>query len=80
MNELFSELAHNGVMGVLLAIMLALFVRKDGELQREREARVNDAKDYTKLAVDLQRQVMDSVAKLSEIFTELKQERRRERA
>jgi hypothetical protein len=80
MNELFVELAHSGLMGALLAIMLALFVRKDRELQREREARVNDAKDYTKLAVELQRQVMDSVAKLSEIFTELKQERRRERA
>ena len=79
MNELFLELAKSGLMGILLAVMLALFVRKDRELQREREARVSDAKDYTRLAVELQKQVMDSVDKLSEIFRELKDERRRER-
>ena len=61
MNELFLELAKSGLMGILLAVMLALFVRKDRELQREREARVSDAKDYTRLAVELQKQLMDSV-------------------
>ena len=45
---------------------------KDRELKAERQARIEDAQNYTELALKLQAQVIDSVHKLSDILKEMK--------
>jgi hypothetical protein len=54
--------------GVVAALMTYLYFRKDNELTAERAARIVDAQSYSKLALDLQKQVMDATTKLSTVF------------
>lgn len=61
-------LLEHGSSGLVAALMLYLFVRKDSELAAERAARIADAKGYTTLALDLQKQVMVATEKLSDVF------------
>lgn len=45
---------------------------KDQELQAERLARIDDAKNYTELALKLQSQVIEAVNRLGDILDEMK--------
>lgn len=78
MTELGTALANYGPIGVTCAILLYLFLRKerelakkDAELAAERLARISDVKDFTKLALDLQKGVNDNVQKLADMFETL---------
>ena len=56
-----------------MLVIVGLVARaKDRELKAERQARIEDAQGYTKLALGLQAQVIDSVHKLSDILKEMK--------
>lgn len=55
--------------------MTLLWMRKDNELTTERAARVADAKDFTKLALELQNRVMDATNKLSDVFDAIRREK-----
>lgn len=57
---------------MLLVIVGWVAWAKDRELKAERLARVADAKDYNRLAMDLQARVIDTVHKLSGILDEVK--------
>lgn len=61
--------------GVVAALMTYLFVRKDNELAIERTARITDAQSYSKLALDLQKQVMDATNKLSDVFDAIRKDK-----
>lgn len=69
---IFTQIASQGLLGALLIVVGWIAFRKDGELQLERQARINDAKNYTELALKLQAQVLDSVNKLADILDEMK--------
>jgi hypothetical protein len=75
MSEFLSILLTHGSSGLVAALMLYMFVRKDNELTVERAARVADAKDFTKLALDLQNRVMDATNKLSDVFDAIRREK-----
>lgn len=66
------SLASHGLLGMMLIIVGWVAWRKDVDLQAERLARIEDAKDYTRLALDLQAKVLDSVNKLADILDEMK--------
>lgn len=56
-----------------MLIIVGLFaIKKDNELKLEREARITDAKNYTDLALNLQKQVLEAIDTLSEILDEMK--------
>ena len=71
-SALVGQLASQGLLGVVCALALYIAWRKDTDLETERKARVDDAKDYTDRAIKLQAQVLDSVNKLAEVFDEVK--------
>lgn len=65
-------LASQGVLGVILVFVGWFAWTKDREANTERQARINDAKDYNALALKLQSQGIDLVNKLSDILEEVK--------
>jgi hypothetical protein len=65
---LVDALAHYGIPGIVLAVFVALFVKKDAELKRERDARIQDAKDFNTLSLKLQQDVLTAVDKLESLF------------
>jgi hypothetical protein len=67
-SELTALLLEHGSTGLVAVLMLTMFIRKDNELTTERAARIADAKDFTRLALDLQNRVMDATNKLSDVF------------
>lgn len=75
MSEFLTLLIEHSSSGVVAALMTYLFVRKDNELTVERAARIGDAKGYTQLALDLQKQVMDATNKLSDVFDAIRKEK-----
>ena len=72
LSTLLATIASQGLLGILLIVVGLFAWSKDRELKAEREARIADAKDYTKLALDLQEQVLDAVNKLADILDEMK--------
>lgn len=66
--SLIATLASHGLLGLVCAVLLWILWQKDKDLTLERQARVADAKAYTDLALGLQKQVLASVEKLSDIF------------
>ena len=66
--SLITAIASHGVLGLVCAVLLWALWQKDKDLTEERKARIADAKAYTDLALGLQKQVMASVEKLSDIF------------
>lgn len=66
-NQVLSQLASTGVVGVLLVLSLLALRHKDREMTMEKQARIDDAKAYLNLAMSLQQQVIVAVNKLSEI-------------
>lgn len=75
LSTLLTTIASQGLLGILLIVVGVFAWSKDRELKAEREARVADAKDYTKIALDLQEQVLDAVNKLADILDEMKRMR-----
>lgn len=70
--SLATEIARQGLLGVLLIVAGTVAWLKDRELRAERIARIEDAQNYTELALKLQAQVIDAVNKLSNILNEMK--------
>lgn len=67
-SALLTSLASHGLLGLVCAVLLWALWNKDKDLTAERLARIQDAKGYTDLALNLQKQVLSSVEKLSDIF------------
>jgi hypothetical protein len=67
-----TSIASQGLLGVLLIVVGWVAWSKDRELQAERLARIDDAKNYTELALKLQSQVIEAVNRLGDILDEMK--------
>lgn len=65
-----NSLASHGLLGLVCAILFYALWQKDKDLTAERAARLADAHNFTKLALDLQGKVMDAVQKQSDLFEE----------
>ncbi len=77
--QALSQLASTGVVGVLLVLTLLALRSKDRELRAESQARIEDAKKYNDLAMNLQKQMIESVNKQGEImdrFEAIEEQRR----
>jgi hypothetical protein len=74
-SDLVSELAKEGVLGLLLALSLIWLYMKDREVIAEKNARIADARALTDLALKMQQQGIDQVQKIHEVFEELKRAR-----
>jgi chemotaxis regulatin CheY-phosphate phosphatase CheZ len=83
MEALLEALTKFGLPGVVVAIFVFLYVKKDQELKRERDARITDAKDFNKVivemqeafnkrALELQDKAIQTANRLSDVFEELK--------
>jgi hypothetical protein len=74
-----SALTHYGLPGAVIAVFVALYILKDRELKQSREAlkaesdaRIADAKSFTTLALDVQKNVLTSVDKLHDVSEAIK--------
>jgi hypothetical protein len=74
MDHLLEGLTQFGLPGVVVAIFVVLFVQKDRELKRERDARIEDAKAFNKVALELQDKVIQTATRLSDVFEELRKQ------
>lgn len=72
MDVVVEALTHYGLPGAAFAAMLVLYVRKDNEVKRERDARIADSKEYRELSLKLQAQVIDTVNDLRVVFDEVR--------
>ena len=83
------KLAEHGVLGVVCLILMYSIVRLylardadaknyNAELQKATDGRLADAKAYTDKVLEIQRTVIDSVNKLSELY-EMEQQNRNQR-
>ena len=70
--SLVAKIASQGLLGILLIIVGWWGWVKDRELKAERLARIDDAQNYTQLALQLQARVINAVHKLSDILDEVK--------
>lgn len=77
---LLAQLASTGVVGVFLIIVLYALREKDKALDIEKNARIEDAKQYLALSMTLQKDVIMAVKALGEIVDKWeKREEERER-
>lgn len=79
MEVLGTALAAYGLPGAVIGALLYLLREKDKEikelndlLNKEKDARVSDAKGYTDLALKLQSEVIGAVNKLTAVFEDIK--------
>lgn len=72
MEALGTALAAYGLPGAVIAALLLWLREKDKELTQERLARIQDAKQYTDLALRLQSEVIGAVNKLTAVFEDIK--------
>ena len=70
--SLAATIASHGLLGALLVVVGLYAWSKDKQLKEERDARINDAKNYNELALKLQAQVLDAINKLADILDEMK--------
>lgn len=75
MLDVLTRLADYGITGVVIAAQLLFIMRQEKRLEEankryreECEARVNDAKAYTELALDLQDRVTRALGRLSDML------------
>lgn len=61
-----------GLLGVYAVVVTLAYFRKDEALQTEKNSRISDAKDFNKMAMDLQGRVSDTVNKQADILDEVK--------
>jgi len=73
--DVLTRLADYGITGVVIAAQLLFIMRQEKRLEEankryreECEARVNDAKAYTELALDLQDRVTRALSRLSDML------------
>jgi len=71
---LLDLLSHYGMPGVLLAIVIVLYVQKDRELKKEREARIDDAKAFHTVVLGVQEKALNTANRLTEVFDELRRQ------
>jgi hypothetical protein len=71
-SPLLSLLAQQGLLGAVVFVFGWIAWSKDKELTAEREARIQDAKNYTDLALKLQQQVLDNVNKMNDTVEEIR--------
>lgn len=71
-SPLIALLAQQGLLGVVVMALGWFAWRKDREAKAESEARVQDVKDFTNRALDLQAKVSDNVDKLNSVFEEVR--------
>lgn len=71
--QLIPLIASQGPLGVMLVVITLAYREKDRQLKEERAARIQDAKDFNQMALDLQSKVLSAVDKLSDILDEMKQ-------
>lgn len=74
MDVVLEGLSHYGLPGVVIALFAVLYVSKDRELKRERDARIDDAKAFSKMALELQEKAIATANRLTEVFTELQRQ------
>ena len=72
MDVVLEKLAEHGVMGLIAALFIVLYIRQVKATQDESQARINDAKEGLKLALDIQKGTTDTVQKLGAIFEEMR--------
>jgi len=72
-------LVQYGAVGVLLVLALIALRSLHQELAAERAARIQDAKDGTKLLLEVQKEVLAAVEKLTDLYAMLQEERREEK-
>jgi len=72
MEALLEALTKFGLPGVVVAIFVVLYVKKDQELKRERDARIEDAKAFRDLVLGVQEKALTTANRLADIFDELK--------
>jgi len=69
-SPLLSLIAQQGVLGAVLIVVGWFAWQKDRESKAESLARIQDAKDFTNRALDLQAKLLDNIDKLNTIFEE----------
>ena len=72
MDVVIEALTHYGLPGAVIAVFVVLYIRKDNEVKRERDARIADSKEYRELALKLQAQVIESVNNLRLVLDEVR--------
>lgn len=65
--ELLKTVLSQGLLGVITVVLAYSVFTKDKAVQAEKDARIADAKAYTDMALNLQKQVLSAVDKLSDI-------------
>lgn len=73
--SILGSIASYGLPGLIIALFAVWLYLKDRELKAERDARIEDAKSYTQLALKLQADVLAAVNKLSDIFEAVQRRR-----
>ena len=79
MTEALAALVQYGAVGIILVISLLALRSLHAELAAERAARIQDAKDSTQLLIQLQKEILAAVDKLSDLYASVQEERRAER-
>ena len=64
MTNLLTQLAANGIPGVIIAVLLAWVFRLMAQVEKVQQARIDDAKAFTERALDLQEGIHRSVDKI----------------
>lgn len=64
-------ISHLGAPGVMIALFLWLYVRKDNELSAEREARIEDAREVRDLIMKVQERTNETINRVVEIRDEI---------
>lgn len=75
-SSIASGLAAQGPLGIVVVVTGWVAWSKDRELKAERDARIEDAKNYNELALKLQAQVLEAIDKLGDILGEMKKQGR----
>lgn len=76
--SLVGVLAQHGLPGIIIGLLVYWVYLKDKELKQERDARIDDAKAFNKLALELQEKAISSVNKLTDVFEEIRRMRQEE--
>ena len=73
--SLVGVLAQHGLPGIIIGLLVYWVYLKDKELKTERDARIDDAKAFNKLALELQEKAISAVNKLTDVFEEVRRMR-----
>lgn len=76
MPSYLEPLAQMGSIGVILAVSLYALRTLYNELSGERAARIQDAKDSRDLLLRMQQAQLDAIDKLTDLYEQIRDERR----